>query len=83
MTAERARQSFASFDKRLAVLRASDPSLVPACKRGCAHCCYPGNLQISRSEAAAIVEHVEASWSEADRAALRKRLEHAKGMPPM
>ena len=83
MTAERARQAFASFEQRLAALRASDPSLVPACKRGCAYCCYPGNLQISRAEAAAIVEHVEASWSDADRASLRKRLEHYQSMPIM
>jgi Fe-S-cluster containining protein len=83
MTGERARESFARFDKRLTVLRASDPSLAVACKSGCAHCCYPANLQISRSEAAAIVEHVETSWSAADRDALRERVEHAAGMAMM
>jgi Fe-S-cluster containining protein len=47
--------------------------IAPTCSKGCAHCCRQ-EILVTRAEAEAIVEWIQASWSPAQLEALRERL---------
>lgn len=47
--------------------------VAPTCSKGCAHCCRQ-EILITRAEAEAIVEWIEAAWSAAERAEFAERV---------